>query len=421
MTGTPDRHGIRVLLSEGSSTSGRQAVTALGLAGYAIEICDPDPICLGRFSTFVKKFHRCPGLRVDPEGYLDFILDLVRSRHFDVLLPIHEQGFLFAKVRHLLAPHVAVALPDFETYRRAHSKAGFSRLLTELDLPQPPTRFVTSRAEIEAIDRFPAVVKIPIGTASRGVWMVRGAQDLPAVLRQLDACDAFADEVLVQDFLDGVIEHAQAVFCRGRLVGLHGYVQIARGAGGGESIKQSRVRPIVREHLIRLGAHLDWHGALSVDYMMPHRDDTPRYFDCNPRLVEPMSALISGLDLADLLVRVSLGETPDDLPSGREGTRTHLAVQALLGAALRDSSRVAVLREAMRLAAGRKPYAGSREELTPLRADWPSVVPAAVVMFWLMGNPQAAHRMMKFYGAHLLDRDSARIITERIGSAAPRP
>ena len=75
---------LRVLLSEGSSTSAREAITCLALAGHEVDICDPDWHCLGRFSRLVRRFHRCPGLGVDPEGYLTFILDLISREHFDV-------------------------------------------------------------------------------------------------------------------------------------------------------------------------------------------------------------------------------------------------------------------------------------------------------------------------------------------------
>src|SRR3989442_1784531 len=90
---------LRVLVCEGNSTSAREVVTILGLSGHLVEVCDPSPWCLARFSRFVQKFHRCPGLRDDPEGFLSFVERLLSARHFDVLLPIHEQGFLFARVQ----------------------------------------------------------------------------------------------------------------------------------------------------------------------------------------------------------------------------------------------------------------------------------------------------------------------------------
>src|SRR5258708_17385917 len=120
---------LRVLLSEGSSTSAREAITILGLSGHLIEVCDPSPYCLARFSRFVAKFHRCPAMRDDPAGFLGFVERLLASGHFDVLLPIHEQGFLFARVLPRLQTRVGLALPDFHSYRAAHSKAWVIRML----------------------------------------------------------------------------------------------------------------------------------------------------------------------------------------------------------------------------------------------------------------------------------------------------
>jgi len=402
--------GIRVLLSEGSSTSAREAVTALSLAGYTIEVCDPDPFCLTRFSRLVSRFHRCPGLGTDPYGYLDFIVALLRRRRFDVLLPIHEQGYLFARENLRLEPHVAIALPSFASYRVAHRKASFSRLLSELALPQPETRVVAGVGELRAIDRFPLVVKTSIGTASRGVWMVRNPQDLRAAAEALAGAGAFADEVLVQAFVAGAIEHAQAVFCRGRLVAIHACSQVALGAGGGDAIKQSIHRPVVRAHLARIGERLAWHGALSVDYIMPSGGDGPLYIDCNPRLVEPMNALLSGTDLTGLLVRISLGETPADQPEGRAGTRTHQGLQALMGCAMAGGGRRDLWRECWRLTTRRGPYAGSVEELTPVRLDWPSIIPELVVALRLLASPNAAHHLPARFGSHLIGIETARTI-----------
>jgi predicted ATP-grasp superfamily ATP-dependent carboligase len=402
---------LRVLAAEGSSTSAREAVTILGLSGHHVEICDPSPWCLARFSRFVKKLHRCPPLRDDPRGYLAFIEALVASGQFDVLLPTHEQGFLFARVQARLAGKVALASPSFDSYRTAHSKAGFSRLLDELGLPQPATAIVTSENELRAAVRFPAVIKTSIGTASRGVWFVRDARELDQALRELVAADAFADEVLVQDYVVGTTEKAQSVFCDGELVGFHAYRGIALGVGGGEAIKESVGRPRVRAMLEKIGRRLAWHGALSIDYLMPGGDATALLIDCNPRLVEPMSAYLAGTDLVGLLLQVSRDEMPAPLPASRAGVRTHLAMQALLGVAARSGTRRALLREFWRLARRQSPYASSDEEMTPFNLDWMSAVPLAMTATLLLARPMAANTLARGgFGAHLLSRESIRTI-----------
>jgi predicted ATP-grasp superfamily ATP-dependent carboligase len=405
---------LRVLLSEGSSTSGREAITVLGLAGHMVEVCDPSPWCLGRFSRFVKKFHRCPPLRDDPAGYLGFVEKLLASNRFDVLLPTHEQGFLFARVAERLKGYAGLALPSFESYRAAHSKAGFSRLLSSLRLPQPATRIVTSEAALRSSVRFPAVIKTSIGTASRGVFIVREARDLDEAAQELAAGGAFPGEVLVQEFIAGRVEKAQSVFCRGQLLGFHAFRQVVPGISGGEAIKESVSRPNIRTMLEAIGEKLAWHGALSIDYLMPERGPTPRLIDCNPRLVEPMSAYLAGTDLVGLLLLVSWGETPAPRPESRVGVRTHLAMQALLGLASRGGTRGDLLRECFRLARGREPYNGSQEEMTPVGADWLSALPLGTTASLLLARPSAASKLARGFGAHLLSRESIKKIESEI-------
>jgi predicted ATP-grasp superfamily ATP-dependent carboligase len=407
---------LRVLVSEGNSTSAREAITILGLSGHLIEVCDPSPLCLARFSRFVQKFHRCPGLRDDPAGFLRFVEELLAGRHFDVLLPIHEQGFLFARVQQRLGDRAGLALPSFVSYRAAHSKAGFSRLLDRLGLPQPVTGIVKSADELRRVVRFPAVVKTSVGTASRGIWFVRSEADLEGALQQLSAQGlrangAFADEVLAQEWVAGTTEKAQAVFSRGELIGFHAYRQIAAGAGGGEAIKQSVSRPQVRAHLATIGDKLAWHGALSVDYVMPEDSATPVLIDCNPRLVEPMNAYLAGVDLVSLLLRLSQGEVPAALSESRAGVRTHLAMQVLLGCASRGGTRRDILGECWRLLTGGGAYADSAEELTPVRLDWLSAVPLAMTATLLLLAPTLAVRLARTgWGAHLLDLGSISLI-----------
>ena len=98
--------GIRpkILLSEGSSLSSREAITALGLAGHRLELVSSDSLCLGRFSRFVSHVHRAPASGADPDGYLAAVIGIVKARAIDVLLPVQEQAYLLAAARQRLLP-----------------------------------------------------------------------------------------------------------------------------------------------------------------------------------------------------------------------------------------------------------------------------------------------------------------------------
>src|SRR5207245_1999108 len=93
-------------------------------------------------SRHVRWCHRCPPFAADPAGYLRTLLDVLRSGRHDVLLPVHDQVFLVARFRDLLADRVGLAVPEFEALAQVQSKASFSRLLDALGLPQPPTQIV---------------------------------------------------------------------------------------------------------------------------------------------------------------------------------------------------------------------------------------------------------------------------------------
>src|SRR6266487_5670778 len=62
--------------------------------------------------------------------------------------------------------------------------------------------------------------------------------------------------------------------------------------GGVAAVKESIEHEAIRSDLLRLGEALGWNGALSIDAILT--SDGPRYIDVNPRIVEPMNALLAG-------------------------------------------------------------------------------------------------------------------------------
>ena len=382
----------KILLSEGSSLSSREAITALGLAGHRVELVSSDPMCLGRFSRFVGRVHRAPASGADPDGYLAAVIDIVKAGRIDALLPVHEQAYLFAAARRRLPSGLGVALADFEAFEQVQSKARLAELLTRLDVPQPRTEIVRSADEFAAMRVFPFFVKAAFGTASTGVWRVHDAQRRDTVLAQLEQQGAFAEGLLVQAAVAGTLERTQGVFDRGRLVASHIYRQMVEGPGGGDVLKISVVSAPVREIVMRIGSALDWHGALSFDYIRDAATGTPYFIDANPRLVEPMNAWLSGVDLPGALLRVSLGESPPTQPDGREGVLTRLGLMGLLDAARQHHRRRDVLREIAALACGSGRYRGAQEELVPLMTDPWCTIPLGIVVARLLRSPAAVAR-----------------------------
>ena len=389
---------IRILLSEGSSTNVREMITALGPLGYTLDICDPNPLCMGRFSRYIHKVYRCPTSGSDPVGYLKFIIYLLKQQTYDVLFPANEQAYLFAWAKDYLIPLVGLGVADFSAFNRLQTKSAFMLLLDEIKLPHPATQIATTWSEIEqAANLFttPFYIKTSYGTASTGVWRIEQKVLLAEVKGRLDEQRLLdgQTEFLIQAAAPGDFEQSHAIFDHGHLLALHCTRRLLEGAGGGAIVKIAVNRPVIRQHFEKIGQYLNWHGSLSIDYFWDGQTGQPSYIDANPRITEPMNAVVNGINLADLQVQLSLGMEISPIPPGKTALKSHNALQAMLGAAGRRHSRLDVLREMYRVAFKKGVYKDSQEGMTPILQDIPSSLPLAVVAINLLFNPSSEQRL----------------------------
>jgi hypothetical protein len=354
---------VRVLLSEGSSLTAREVLTCLGPAGYHVEALDPDRLCIDRFSRWIRKVHRCPRPGTDPVGYLDAVRRVVRERRIDVVLPTHEQAWLFAAGASLL-PGLPVAVAELASFDRVQSKIEFARLLDELGLPQPRWRLVTERGDLDGLS-FPYWLKSAFSTAGGGVRLVSDARSRADAERELLDADV---PVMAQEPARGQYAQVQGLFDQGRLLVAHTSVQTGTGIGPSAAARLSVDHPTPRRHISALGEALCWHGGLTLDYL--HEQGDPSYIECNPRTVEPGNAAASGVNLPELQVRLTTGESLRSVQrTGTAGVRTHGTIALVLGAAAYGGTRSAVAAERARAITRRGCYHGSTEQLTPVLRD----------------------------------------------------
>ena len=380
-----------ILLSDGASLTARQCATVLAGAGHRVEALCAERWCLCRMTRHVRRVHRVPGVGTDPFGWLEAAVDLAVRRGAEVLLPVQEQVAVMSLERDKIeAAGLLTAVPDFAALARVQDKVSAFGTLTQAGLPQPPAVVATSRAELEAAAELPAFVKTPIGTASAGVCRVETRAELGQLAAACEREGVFgAGGVLVQQPADGPLVMVQSVFAHGELVAFHACRRVREGTGGGASHKLGLDLPEAREHLSALGAALRWHGALSADVILGRAG--AQFIDINPRLVEPVNALASGVDLVRALLEVACTGTSAPQPPGRPGQRTHQLVLAVLGAA-QHGGRREIVRELGTALARRGDYRASREELTPAGGDPLAALPVVLTAAVTLVRPAAGRR-----------------------------
>lgn len=401
---------MRILLTDGSGLTSRQCATLLSRAGHVVEALSPDRLCVCAFTRHVRRIHRVPAFGRDPFGWLESALTVYAAGAFDVLLPTQEQVTVLSRAAdHLRERQVATVVPPFAALAMVQDKVSARATLDRLGIPQPRSAIITNARERAAWDAFPAYLKKPIGTATSGVLRLAGRADLT------DAIWPDEDSLLIQREVPGPLVMVQSVFAEGALIAFHACLRAGEGARGGASHKRGVTLPAVRRHMERLGQALRWHGALSADVILGERG--PVFIDINPRLVEPVNALLSGVDLSTPLLHLARGRPPAPQPRPEAGVATHQLLLAVLGAAQRSGRRRTVLGELAAAALRRRGYAGSREELTP-GFDPRSTLLLVLIVGAALAHPAALRRFASgSVAASALTAEGWRRILDRLPAA----
>lgn len=371
---------MRILLSEGSGLTSRQVATRLGEIGHEVEVLSSARVCLTRFTRHVRALHHVPRFGDDPLAWCDAAAEVARERRADLLFPTQEQVTVLSARQHALG--VATIVPAFAALQRVQDKLSAWRTLAAIGTPQPATMLIETPEDLDRVTTFPCFVKRPVGTASMGVKRATTRGELDAAARALGLG---ADALIVQAAVDGPLAMVQAVADHGRLIAHHANLRLRDGVGGGAALKESVTIAGLRDLLTRLVAGLSWHGALSLDVVIGA--EGPQVIDVNPRLVEPANALAAGVDLVGAMLDLARGVAPLEQPPGRAGVRTHQTLLAVLGAAERGGRR-AILKETCAAVRARGPYAGSREELTPLAGDPRAAIPVVIALALALVHPR---------------------------------
>ncbi|HKM61549.1 MAG TPA: hypothetical protein VJY39_03575 [Acidisphaera sp.] len=371
---------MRILLSEGSGLTSRQVATRLGSLGHHVELLSSSGLCLSRFTRNVREVHAVPRFAQDPFAWLEAAEAVAERRAIDLLFPTQEQVAVLSARRDTLG--VATVVPPFGSLRRLQDKISAYRTLHGLGVPQPASLVVGGVRDLDRVVDFPAFVKQPISTASSGVRRVTSRAELAAAASAMGLGE---HELLVQSQCLGPLAMVQAVADNGRLLAHHACLRLREGVGGGASLKESVALPALPAILGDIVGALDWHGALSMDAIV-----TPAglvVIDVNPRLVEPMNAYYSGVDLVSVMLDLGRARHPPAQPPGKPGIRSRQTLLAILGAAQHAGRRSAIAREIVAAVCARGGYRAAVEELTPLHRDPLAAVPAVAAALLTLLRP----------------------------------
>ncbi|MEE4609352.1 MAG: ATP-grasp domain-containing protein [Desulfobacteraceae bacterium] len=309
---------MRVLIATHSAADQRKtlaAVRSLGRRGCRVTVTCDRGWCAPALSRYCRERIVCPSPQTSPDAFLDHLVDLVASGHYDVLLPLSDETTMPIS-RHAvrLSPHVGLCVPDWADLDRAHDKLETLVLARRLGLAVPETWAPASRQELEHISRtlaYPCVWKLRRGAGGLGLRFPANPDELMACWATLrPTSDPVYDtgRPLVQEYIGGDVHDVGALFNRGRVRAAMTQKRLlmypVRGGIGIYNITTDQ--PELRDQAIALLEALHWHGPAAVEFRFDPRDGRHKIMEVNGRFWGTLGlAIHSGMDFPWLAAQIA--------------------------------------------------------------------------------------------------------------------
>lgn len=266
-----------------------------------------------RFSRHCRVYKFKP-TGLDQKARLDALVEFMKRVHVDVILPVSEEGVLFAAAeRETLSKLAALScIPSLESLEIARNKWLLNQFACQHDLPTPEAALVTFDSafdqRIPALE-YPVLLKPTTLTDGQGIRRFNTPYDLRSFLRGQDKT-LFKDKYLVQTYIPGS-DLGLSVLCRdGEILAFtiqRGIKSEAHRFGplmAMEFIRQDDVLDIGQELL----AALRWNGVAHIDFRHDSRDGRPKIVEMNARYWGSLlGSLVAGVNFPYLACLAAQG------------------------------------------------------------------------------------------------------------------
>ena len=309
---------IRVLMTDGGA---RQSLTILhGLKEIG---CRVSVLCSSKYNVCYAS--KLPDEKIlnssaagSSDGFEDFLLPLITSGKYDVLLPVAEMTTnKVTKNEELYRQHVKLACAPRSAYIQAFDKQNTFEHAMNIGMPCPLTRRRNQSVEdfLSRVD-FPVIIKPRSGMGSIGFHKFEKREDfLPYI--QEKGIDL--DQYVLQKFIryDKYLGAILFVDQKGNVCMAYAD-EVLRWFpidAGTACLIRSIDNPELLDNAARLLKAMKWQGVAALSFMIDKTDNTPKLQEINGRI--PASIRLShqcGFNVARLLIEMAYGQDVEQYP-----------------------------------------------------------------------------------------------------------
>ena len=293
------------------------AVTTIKNSGYEAIIINNNPETVSTDYTTADKLYFEPLTPEDVMNIIEFekpegvVASLGGQTAINLAEPLMKRG-------------VKIIGTDCAAIERAENRDSFEKLLTELNIPQPKGKAVTSiKAGLDAANEigYPVLVRPSFVLGGRAMQIVANEEQLRHYLKTAVEIDE-DKPVLVDKYIQGKEVEVDAI-CDGRDVFVPGIMELVERTGvhSGDSISvyptfsiSDKVKGTILQYAKKLGIGIGIVGLYNIQFIVDEKDDV-YIIEVNPRSSRtvPFLSKSTGYSLADIATEVILGKSLKEL------------------------------------------------------------------------------------------------------------
>ena len=268
---------VNVLVTDSSRGSAISVIRSLGRAGYKVIAADSNCNSIGFRSCYARERVIYPSPEVDLPGFTEFLLNTVKARKIDLIIPVTDLVILpLVSVREQLEEFTRIALPENEALGAVIDKKNTFQRAEKLGVPIPGTFFVGDTEEAMRIAKnltWPIVLKPQFskklldskGVESFKVTYALSTRDLYNAMQKIEGrCD-----VLLQEYHPGVGYGIELLMSDGQPLAAFAHRRLREVplTGGVSSYRESAaIDSTLYDYALRLLSDIGWTGLAMVEF-----------------------------------------------------------------------------------------------------------------------------------------------------------
>ncbi len=296
--------GKKILLLDGLTSQCLEYCKAFNGLG-----CDTTVLCDDKFDTAYASRHpkhKLLGISNirDLKGTEEWILKLVRSGEYDVVIPFTDySATILSHHKKELSQFAHLIVNDMDVFDYAQDKNNVMKVCMENGIPCPLTIYEAKTVEdiLASGIQFPIILKPRHGFGSHGFHKIG---DETVLRKCIEEFDIDLSEMVIQEYLPKTsINVAENLFIdKDRKIqssftyASYRYYPIEGGSG---VLNVTVDRPDVHTIAAKLSTLLNLKGPIGVDMIIDSRDDTPKVLEANLRAIACAKVgFLAGVDQA---------------------------------------------------------------------------------------------------------------------------